>query len=526
MFGGGNDFDVLTTLRGYSDDVLVPAIANLCLERPSLYDKLLQSFELPPDAEQAEELAEDAQGPGVTSRFVGTIKKFDTAKGFGFIDCPELHAQFGRDVWVIDKQLNGFDVGAQVSFAATLNDKGQPQAQELQDASNGDVRGKASPKGCTKGMGKVPMFQDKEMGKATEKGKGKNGKSPEMGRYVGCIKKFDFERHHGFIECPEIHEQYGRDVFLSEAQTNNFTVGAWVSFTMTLNKHGQPQAQNLQDASMFDHALPKEASSPWVQPVAPTFVKQRPPPAQEGRYEGTIKRFDVEKHHGFIECPELMQQFGRDVFLSEVQMGCFSVGSKVSFNVTFNKNGHPQAQDLQEVGHARMSQKRSATEMSFDSQYQGVVKKIDFEKGFGFIECQDLKEQFGRDVWVGSEQLGNFGVGSPVAFSVHVNQHGPQAHGLQPIDESVAAEATQRYEGTIKKFDPERHHGFIDCPELMAHYGRDTFLSESQIAGFTVGSWVSFRVTLNQNGQPQAQDLAPGGEAEQHHWKRQRGGFM
>merc|ERR1712007_295709 len=127
------------------------------------------------------------------------------------------------------------------------------------------------------------------------------------------------------------------------------------------------------------------------------------------------------------------------------QMGCFSVGSKVSFNVTFNKNGHPQAQDLQEVGHARMSQKRSATEMSFDSQYQGVVKKIDFEKGFGFIECQDLKEQFGRDVWVGSEQLGNFGVGSPVAFSVHVNQHGPQAHGLQPIDESVAAEATQRY---------------------------------------------------------------------------------
>eukprot|EP00930_Biecheleria_cincta_P007469 TRINITY_DN108688_c0_g1_i1.p1 TRINITY_DN108688_c0_g1~~TRINITY_DN108688_c0_g1_i1.p1 ORF type:complete len:156 (+),score=21.81 TRINITY_DN108688_c0_g1_i1:81-548(+) len=67
------------------------------------------------------------------------------------------------------------------------------------------------------------------------------------------------------------------------------------------------------------------------------------------RCVGVIKSFYPDKQYGFIACPELHELYGRDVFLSSVQLGFFEVGSNVSFLVTLSKDGQPQAQDLQEA---------------------------------------------------------------------------------------------------------------------------------------------------------------------------------
>jgi len=70
--------------------------------------------------------------PGVTDRrFTGVIVSYKPEEGYGFIQCPELHDTFGRDVFLHRLQIGRFDVGAFVSFGVFLNKNSQPQAKEL-----------------------------------------------------------------------------------------------------------------------------------------------------------------------------------------------------------------------------------------------------------------------------------------------------------------------------------------------------------------------------------------------------------
>merc|ERR1711879_697336 len=47
--------------------------------------------------------------------YYGKVKSFDAAKGFGFVECPETLAAYGRDVFMhwsmIDGQQHAFPVG-------------------------------------------------------------------------------------------------------------------------------------------------------------------------------------------------------------------------------------------------------------------------------------------------------------------------------------------------------------------------------------------------------------------------------
>lgn len=65
------------------------------------------------------------------------------------------------------------------------------------------------------------------------------------GRYRGRIKSFNPEKGFGFIECPETHAQFSRDVFLHKAQFGDMTVGTEVTFLVETNKQGMPQAKDL-----------------------------------------------------------------------------------------------------------------------------------------------------------------------------------------------------------------------------------------------------------------------------------------
>ena len=76
----------------------------------------------------------------IIGEYEGIIKSFNHMQGYGFIACSTLMAQGFNDVFLHQKQLNGFDVGNHVSFAATLNARGQPQAQSLKAATGGAKR--------------------------------------------------------------------------------------------------------------------------------------------------------------------------------------------------------------------------------------------------------------------------------------------------------------------------------------------------------------------------------------------------
>lgn len=77
------------------------------------------------------------------------------------------------------------------------------------------------------------------------------------------------------------------------------------------------------------------------------------PGVTDSRFTGTIIAYKPEEGYGFIQCKELHQKFGRDVFLHRLQVRDFSVGSVVSFSVFLNKQRQPQAKDLEVPVHAQ-----------------------------------------------------------------------------------------------------------------------------------------------------------------------------
>merc|ERR1740123_1736402 len=73
-----------------------------------------------------------AGGPGVpTGRFQGRIKSFNAKQGFGFIECPEAHTIFGRDVFLHKAQIGDLKIGAEVTYSVEMNKQGMPQARDL-----------------------------------------------------------------------------------------------------------------------------------------------------------------------------------------------------------------------------------------------------------------------------------------------------------------------------------------------------------------------------------------------------------
>jgi len=68
--------------------------------------------------------------------FVGVVKQAKPEHGYGFIDCKETHALYGRDIFV-HKDIVGHDVfralrkGEVVQFRMQLDEKDQPQAASI-----------------------------------------------------------------------------------------------------------------------------------------------------------------------------------------------------------------------------------------------------------------------------------------------------------------------------------------------------------------------------------------------------------
>jgi len=71
------------------------------------------------------------------------------------------------------------------------------------------------------------------------------------------------------------------------------------------------------------------------------------PGITDRRFEGTVLCFCPQKNFGYISCSELRARFNKDMWVHKEQLANFGIGQLVSFMVILNKQGHPQAVDLQ-----------------------------------------------------------------------------------------------------------------------------------------------------------------------------------
>lgn len=140
-----------------------------------------------------------SQGGGglLEGRFEGNIKSFNQEKGFGFVDCPEARAKYGRDVFVHKAMMKQghLEVGDAVSFIINIENKdGMPQAAELfrldsTDPQIIDGKGREDGKGKGgKGKGKGKGDKGGKGGKDGKKGNGDKGGKDGKGKGKGKDK--------------------------------------------------------------------------------------------------------------------------------------------------------------------------------------------------------------------------------------------------------------------------------------------------------------------------------------------------
>mmetsp|Transcript_62939 Transcript_62939/g.142263 ORF Transcript_62939/g.142263 Transcript_62939/m.142263 type:complete len:286 (-) Transcript_62939:93-950(-) len=273
------------------------------------------------------------------------------------------------------------------------------------------------------------------------------------------------------------------------------------SLAHTLATHDDETVQNA--------ILLLVSQRPTLQESLLTILQE--PPAQ--RYTGVIKSFWPDRKFGFIACDELKEQFGADVFLSDQEIGGFTIGMAVNFSVALNKNGRPQAKLLEASGEGAGWQ-AAAAGGGWQAASGGSGWQAGQSNGGWVVEppkkAPRLQQQTTQPLGSGWTLPAGNGWFAAAEAAAQADMAGEQATEADPaaipgIDEGAGDET--RHLGMIKSFWPDKRYGFIACDELREAHGGDVFLSDQEINGLAPGTPVTFTITFNKNGRPQAHQL-------------------
>jgi len=158
-------------------------------------------------------------------RFTGTLKAFNVAQGFGFIQSVPIMKKYGCDVFLNQAVEGGIVIGSTVSFGIELSKAGRPQAR------------------------RAIMLEVGSQHTATQYHTRVNHMPGLAGSvYRGCVKSFNALHGFGFLTCPDLMYTFGgRDVYISKMQVPNghIAVGQEVEFCLQIDRHGQPQAHDI-----------------------------------------------------------------------------------------------------------------------------------------------------------------------------------------------------------------------------------------------------------------------------------------
>jgi len=307
-----------------------------------------------------------------------TVRWFDTAKGFGFLDLGEG----AEDLFVHASEiLGGGDVkvlreGQEVEYELGEGDRG-PQARRVRVVSE------LSP---TASLG-----------------------------VLGTVEWYEPTKGYGFV-APD---DGGVQVFVHSSAIVGGTVlgeGQRVAFLVVEGEKG-PQA---------DHVLPLRADAAG-------------PSAGGGKADGadgTVSWFDPGKGFGFVTPDD----GGSDVFVHVRSLtgGLTELdeGDRVAFDVVAGDRG-PQAREVRLVGAARRRGAPPAREPRSGGSRrggrgQGVVSRFDADRGFGFI----VPDDDGPDLFVHVSAVEGGDVleeGDAVRFTVREGDRGPLAERVERI---------------------------------------------------------------------------------------------
>eukprot|EP00930_Biecheleria_cincta_P006732 TRINITY_DN10779_c0_g1_i1.p1 TRINITY_DN10779_c0_g1~~TRINITY_DN10779_c0_g1_i1.p1 ORF type:complete len:287 (-),score=57.30 TRINITY_DN10779_c0_g1_i1:165-1025(-) len=208
-------------------------------------------------------------------------------------------------------------------------------------------------------------------------------------RYRGVVKSFSEYHGYGFISSPDITDAFGKDLFVHGHQIKNFQPGDEVDFAILLNK-GKPNAFDLMSLSQAPAATKNLKDFHFA----------------KGKVEGKGKAFDG-KGKAFDGKGKAFDGKGKEHGMGK--------GKRMD-------HLQPVLPPVSEVEVPGLT----------DRRFQGYIKG--FKEGkFGFIICDELEQEYGREIYCGWKHLRGFQVNEEVSFACIMNQEGKiQAVDLQP----------------------------------------------------------------------------------------------
>jgi len=147
------------------------------------------------------------------------------------------------------------------------------------------------------------------------------GALPE-GLFVGRVQRIEWQKGFSMINCPEADSEAGVYCHKSVAETNKLNVGDVVAFNIHVNAKGQPQA-----------SAPLWKRGGWA---------AKGKAVEFGEFTGRVSR--VLDSCGFVDCPELTEQYGKDAYIHGSVMNQCGIreDSVLSFSVHVSQSGSPQ----------------------------------------------------------------------------------------------------------------------------------------------------------------------------------------
>lgn len=411
--------------------------------------------------------------------YAGAIKSFNAEKGWGFIECQETFAMYGKDIFVMKTALPGAAVATGTPVTFTIeNGKNNIQASNVKIGGNG----RSASSGKPRALG--------------------------SGEYTGVIKSFNAQKGWGLIACESTFQIYGKDMFVLKTSLPGgyAEVGETAQFSVTMGEKGA-EATNVNLG-----------------------------------YWGAIKSFNAQKGWGLIACEETFNIYGKDMFVLKTNMpshGNVPTGTPVRFQVVQGEKG-PEAADVKVVAqhrngnmpkipashHApmmmmypqqRVNGRRSSSPMAAEPlsqrRHTGTIKSFNAEKGWGFVtpSAQSLKTLQNPSIFFMKSSLptGEANTGDSVEFKVTMGQKGMNAIEISPLL-SVDGMSGMSFNGTVKSYNAQKGWGFITGDSVTGTFGRDVFFHSKDLAGEPpeVGAQAEFMVKSNAQGQPQATNLS------------------
>jgi len=394
--------------------------------------------------------------------YVGKVRKlFDN--GSSFVECPDVKQEHGHDCYIHHSTMNmcGLQEGDHVSFNVHISQSGKPQmsgpcwlcvspetwidkaggSQEqwhdgeeewsLADAKRSGLNDKQWGRGESNQSGKAHNNQWPRESDKNYSGTTRVARAPQQSREDSTAPPPPWRRNRS--RTPPAKTQ--RPPTPPPAnRTRPGSARDWPQEeTRSMGARGWPREES-QTKGARDWPREESRSTParhWSHDESRSMgAKGRPQEENLSRVRkssvpdysiGTVKRVNVEKDFSLFECPESGHR--DDIYVPKhiVSPEWLAEGDLVLFDFHINDKGKPHVS----APVWKMVGRREQNDQTIGIlDFQGVLRRN--VNGNGFVECSEVKDKFGADVFVHGNIMAacDLELDDTLRFNIHVSAAG------------------------------------------------------------------------------------------------------